>query len=41
LHRTNYEREKALRAQQDEDAVNRVAESAGNYMGGGGIIGSS
>ena len=30
-----HERDKELRAQQGEDAVNRVAENAGKYMGGG------
>ena len=37
--RRKHERDKELRAQQGGDAVNRVAENAGNYMGGGGTPG--
>ena len=37
--RRKHERDKELRAQQGEDAVNRVAENAGKYMGGGGMSG--
>ena len=36
-----YEREKALRAQQDENAIDRVAEGARNIGGGANIGGSS
>ena len=33
--RRKYERDKEFRAQQGEDAVNRIAENAKDYMGGG------
>jgi hypothetical protein len=37
--RRKYERDKELRAQEGEEAVNRVAENAANYLGGGGSSG--